>query len=244
MKKRRAKKRKFVKPATGLRSQVPVGRVGPQGVAYHKGFVYDQLRFTCLTIAHMSKVNWDMVHAMLKTIVTANQALTLPDGVNGWACQCLDQNGRVYILSYKGIEVALYFKRQLTEIKLNPGDHYPEGVMQDPSEAWQRLDIAGRSAKQANVVLTKMHERIEDENSLLTKRVNTLQQLNDKLEEEIKKKDKQIISMRSKAKEVSHGSCSRNGKSHKKGRVVSIPKRVSGSTSKVRSSGVATKRRA
>jgi len=233
MKKKRTKKRKFVKPPTGLRSKVPAGRLGPEGVGYHKSYMYDKLQYTCLTVDHMSKVNHDMVNATLKTIVSATDARLLPDGVNGWACECLDQNGRVYVLKYKGIEVALFFKRQLTEIKLNPGDRYPEGVMKEPDDAWQRLDIASKSARQANVVLTGMHNRIETSNKLLIERVGTLSELNDKLEEEIKKKDKHISNLNAKAKkERENVSGGRNGKGNKKGRVVSIRKRVSGRTTK------------
>jgi hypothetical protein len=129
----------------------------------------------------------DLILATMKTITTGPQAMTLPDGVNGWAYKVFkessDRNG---VLLYKGFEVAVFYKRQLTEVKLEPGDRYPEGVLQDPEDAWQRLDLLGSSAKKANVVLTNYHRRLEEENKLLTGRVKTLDDLNDNLEKEIK----------------------------------------------------------
>lgn len=183
---KKKKKSKFKKPRAGMRSVVPRGKVGYVGVRYHKNYVYDQLRYTVLTVSQMSEQDKHMVQASLKTITTGPEAMVLPDGVNGWACVTLDLRGRAFLLSYKGIEVALFYKRQLTEIKLEPGDRFPEGVCQDPNEAWQRLDIIGLSAKKANLVITTQHKRIENENKILSSRTSTQQELIDALEKENK----------------------------------------------------------
>jgi hypothetical protein len=185
MPKRRKKKSKFKRPRAGMKSIVKGRRVSPYSApTYHKGYVYQQLKHTVLTISQMSEVDKRAVQATLKTIVTGPDAMTLPDGSNGWACQNLDLRGRAYLLSYKGIEVAVFYHRQLTELKLQPGDRFPEGVVTDPIEAWQRLDLLGLSAKKANIVLTTQHKRVEDENKLLTTRVETLQGLADALDKE------------------------------------------------------------
>src|ERR1039458_3019729 len=104
---------------------------------------------------------------------------------NGWACTEIGDHGKCYVLSYHGIEVSLFFKRQLTEIKLDPGDRQPEGVLQDPIDAWQKLDLLGASAKRANFVLTTTIRRQEDEIKLLESRVNTLQEYSGRLETEL-----------------------------------------------------------
>ena len=159
--------------------------VNPYGViTHHRGMVYDKLRHVVLSINQMSEVNKRFVQATLKTVTTGPQACTMPDGKNGWACMSLDDRARTYVLSYRGIEVALFYQRQLTEIRLQPGDRYPEGVCQDPKEAWMRLDFLGLSAEKANFVLTSQHKRLEEENKLLKDRLQTVDQLNEGLEKE------------------------------------------------------------
>lgn len=185
---RRPKKRKFVKPLTGLKNQGPSNQVSHAGIRYHKGFVHDKLRHTVLTSNQMPIEYKELILATLKTITTGPQAMTLPDGKNGWAYKVFKESyDRSGVLSFFGFEVAVFYKRQLTEVKLEPGDRYPEGVLQDPEDAWQRLDLLGSSAKQANVVLTNYHKRLEEENKLLHDRVKTLDDLNDNLEKDIKR---------------------------------------------------------
>ena len=190
----------------------PTNQVGAQGIRYHKGFVYDKLRHTVLTATMMSREDRELVEATVKTINSGPEAMTLPQvfnveiqandahGVplrefsktnthisNGWACTEIGDRGQVYILSYHGIEVALFFKRQLTEIKLDPGDRQPEGVLQDPIDAWQKLDLLGASAKRANFMLTTTIRRQEEEIKLLESRVGTLQEYSNRLETELYK---------------------------------------------------------
>ena len=182
-----------------------VDQLSHVGVRYHKGYVFDQLRYTVLTSTLMHHTDKALVEGRLKVLNDGPNAMTVPkltykDGnpenikseniiSNGWSCEILDQHRRVYLLAYKGIEVGLFFKRQLTEIKLNPGDHHPEGVLQDPIEAWQKLDLLGQSAKRANYVLTTKIESLESENKMLSKRVETLEDLNFKLEKTVLQKE-------------------------------------------------------
>lgn len=183
---KRKKKVKFKKPPTGLVSR-GIGKNPVSAITYHKNFAYDKIRYTVLTINQISEDHKDTVAATLKSINTGAQMMTLPDGVNGWACKVLDHMGRCYLVSYKGIEVALYYHRQLTEVIPQPGDRVPEGVCQDPSEAWQRLDLIGRSAKQSSVVLANMQRRQEEEISSLKSHVKSLEELNGRLESELYK---------------------------------------------------------
>ncbi len=147
-------------------------------VRFHQGYVFDPVRYTVLTASLMAPERVEMVTSKLKTVVSGPEAMTLPE-IPGWSCEKLDHFGRVCLVSYCGTEVALFFKRQLHEIVPEPGEKVPEGVLQDPIEAWQRLDLLGRSAEKANYVLTQTHRRLEEANQLLTARVQTLDDLND-----------------------------------------------------------------
>lgn len=200
---KRKKKSKFIRPKTGLKPGGPVNQISDVGVRYHQGYVYDVLRYTTLLLDQMSKKDKTFVEGTLKTITTAPQAMTLPqiqhkDGnihnnkaenlmMNGWACTCIDQLGKCYVISYHGFEVCVFYKRQLHVIKLQPGDKHPEGTLQDPEEAWMRLDLFGQSAKRANFVLSSRMDQLMDENTLLVKRNSTLQELNDRFEKELSK---------------------------------------------------------
>lgn len=147
-------------------------------VRYHHGFVYDPVRYTVLTGSQMSEDRVEMVTSALKTVTSGPQAMTLPEKP-GWRCLQIGVDGRVYLIEYCGIEVALFFKRQLTEIVPGAGDKVPEGVLQDPIEAWQRLDLLGRSAEKQHFVLAQSQRRLEDSNKLLGVRVQNLDALYD-----------------------------------------------------------------
>lgn len=166
----------------------PLNRLGPSGLRYHEGYVWDKLRYTVLTHTQMSRADKELVTGTIKTITTAAQAMTLPN-IPGWACIRLDMHGRVFVLAYHGMEVCLFFKRQLTEIKLEAGDRFPEGVLQEPEDSWQRLDLMGQSAKKANFVLTTSLKQLEDENKQLNTRIKVLEELNDKLETTVEQKE-------------------------------------------------------
>lgn len=154
-------------------------RINPHSaVKFHKGYAYDKVRHTVLTIAQLSDDMKDSIQAALKAITTGAEAKTMPLQP-GWSCSVLDMRGRVLALSYHGIEVALFFQRQLTEIEPQPGQRIPEGVLQDPQEAWMRLDIFGPSAKRANIVMKHMFEQQKEEIKLKNERIETLEQLVD-----------------------------------------------------------------
>lgn len=175
-----------------MNPQGPVSKIGYAGVRIHpKGGVYDALRHTVLTCTLMAPQDRELVEGTLKTIITGAQVANLSDGKNGWlvlelttAISHIVGPCRALLVLYKGMEVAVYFKRQLTEIKLNAGDRYPEGVLQDPQDAWQRLDLLGKSAKQANVVVLNIQQRLEKENTLLQERIRTMTYLIQKHETE------------------------------------------------------------
>lgn len=170
-------------------------------IHFHKGYVYEPIRYTVLTASQMESERIEMVTSALKTVTTGPQAMTLPEKP-GWACTAVGFDGRVYIVSYLGTEIALFFKRQLTEIVPEPGDKIPEGVLQDPKEAWQRLDLLGRSAEKSNFVLTQTQRRLEESNHLLESMLKDKDDLNDQLQRKneinvdwIKKLDKEKLDL-------------------------------------------------
>jgi len=147
-------------------------------IRFHKGYVYEPIRYTVLTASQMTEERREMIASVLKTVTSGPEAMTLPEKP-GWRTEGVGHDGRVYVVSYLGVEVAVFFKRQLTEVIPEPGEKSPEGVLQDPKEAWQRLDVLGRSAEKAHFVLTQQHRRLEESNKLLESRVKSMDDLND-----------------------------------------------------------------
>lgn len=54
----------------------------------------------------------------------------------------------LYILRFKGLDVAVFFKRQTSVITPEPEDPAPEGYVQDEDDLWARLDLFSKSARQ------------------------------------------------------------------------------------------------
>jgi hypothetical protein len=188
MPRKKKKKSKIIRPPTGYKSRAP-GMNPESAMRYHKGYVYDRVRYTVLTLSQMDEEMKRHVVSVMKPITTGTQVKTLPNGTNGWSVEVLDRlgQGRTLLVAYRGIEVCLFFQRQLTTVDLQPGDHFPEGVVQDPQEAWQRLDLLGLSAKKANLVLASEHSRMEEQIKILKGRIDTLESLNYELDKKYRK---------------------------------------------------------
>lgn len=53
----------------------------------------------------------------------------------------LDRNRRVGVVLYKGLEVALLFKRRVVELEPGPADPVPQCELKDPADAWIQVDL-------------------------------------------------------------------------------------------------------
>lgn len=57
-------------------------------------------------------------------------------------------NADVWVLLYKGLEVAVFFRRQTSLITPEPGDPIPEGYLQHADDVWARMDLFSKSPRQ------------------------------------------------------------------------------------------------
>jgi hypothetical protein len=109
-----------------------------------------------------------------------------------WQYEELDQRGRAAVLKYKGIEVALYFKRQVGEVEPLPTDPVPEGVLKDPIDAWVRLDLTGQSARQTAGRVGKQKKSVEEALTLAQQELLVKQALIDRLETDVFQLSKEV----------------------------------------------------
>jgi len=151
---------------------------GSQG--YHKGYVADKYQFTVLAIDRIPKEQKEMVRAKVKTLTSGREAEAIVG--NGWTYEILDKLGRVGVLKFNGIEVALFLKRQVVTEQPAPGDPIPEEAIKDAYDQWQRLEVLGPSAKAANFFIKRNTEALSEQVGILNARVENLQQLADGFE--------------------------------------------------------------
>jgi molecular chaperone GrpE (heat shock protein) len=62
-------------------------------------------------------------------------------GHDGFAYKDLDMRRRVGVITYRGAEVALLFKREIVELEPGPADPVPERTLNDPAGAWIQIDL-------------------------------------------------------------------------------------------------------
>jgi hypothetical protein len=171
-------------------------------VTFHKGYTQDKIRHTILTVNHYTKSEKDAIRAFVKPILTGDQAQKLVWEVDtvsgqqghklGWGYVILDSIKRCGVLTLKGIEVALFFKRQITDYIPGAGEPLPEGIIEEPADAWMRLDLLGASAREQNLFLATKHSRMEDSIKAKDQQIAAKDMLNVLLEKQVFDKDNKI----------------------------------------------------
>ena len=82
----------------------------------------------------------DLIDVKMRGIKTGVDAEILA-GNDGWGYHKTFLPGTVGILTYKGVEVALYYRRQMIEVSSDECDPFPVGAIKDPKEAWVRIEF-------------------------------------------------------------------------------------------------------
>lgn len=81
-----------------------------------------------------------IIDTKVRAIRTGEDAEQLA-GKDNWGYRKAFLPGTVGILMHQGIEVALFYKRQLVEVTSEDIDPSPECRIDDPREAWTRLEF-------------------------------------------------------------------------------------------------------
>lgn len=160
-----------------------VNPLGSQG--YHKGYHKDPIKYPILAVDQLSKTDKDIIEATVKTLTTADEAKQFvyvgkpgekPGHAMGWQFEILDRLGNVGVIRYKGTDVAVLYKRQLSHVIPQPGDPIPEGTIKDPSDTWVRCSLIGNSARQANRFIKQAVETSTEVGRLNEMRIGLLEQ--------------------------------------------------------------------
>ena len=126
------------------------------------------------------------MHSFRRTCKQHDEEKSIKFVNENWQYEVLDRMGRVVALKYKGVEVALFVKRQLTEAEPVFDDPIPEGIITDPQDAWLRLDVLGLSASKVSSLIGRQKKSLEEELHLAQQELAVKDKLLVAYEEEIK----------------------------------------------------------
>ena len=119
-----------------------------------------------------------------------------------WQYEILDRMGRVVALKYKGVEVAIFVKRQIIEVEPVFDDPIPEGVIKDPQDAWVRLDLLSVSAKKSSSLIGRQKKSIEEELRFVHRELVLKDELLSNYEDDIKRLRKQVANATKKTEDA------------------------------------------
>jgi len=111
--------------------------------------------------------------AFATTPIKAKTLLPQVGKPSKWSIRQISQIGNfdVQSLHFKGLEVAVFWKRQTSEVIPDPSDPVPEGVLENPDDVWVRFDLFVKSARQLTGAvqqeLAKLQQEIDLKDLLL-----------------------------------------------------------------------------
>jgi molecular chaperone GrpE len=97
-------------------------------------------KYRVLQVDMLKPADREAAAAIISFVQSDSDAYKLA-GHDGYAYKDLDLRRRVGVVTYKGVEVALLFKREIVEREPGPGDPVPECVIKDPAGAWIQVDL-------------------------------------------------------------------------------------------------------
>jgi hypothetical protein len=160
------------------------------------------IRYRILLAAQLSQADKLTATAKVATLNTGPEAFKhsfqqipgTPRWIfENWQFESKDLKGDIWALKFKGAEVCMFYKRQITEVEPLPCDPIPEGVIRDPGDAWVRVDLMGLSARQVSTKVGKEMRSVSEQLALAEKEITAKQAVIDTLETQIFQNDKLLL---------------------------------------------------
>jgi len=185
----------------------------PGQIPYRRGIFQEDMEYNSLTISEMSDKDRKYVLKQLIKINSADDVDQLirncytsqgiPKSEIFWSYNKVDLHGRVGILKYKGIEVALFIQRQLTKKRIDTEHPISEVKLKDPKDAWMRFDLFGVSAQQSRRPTVELIAKLQRQVESLEQKLATQVAINEQLEASKKRYDKKNKHKEKKRREAS-----------------------------------------
>jgi hypothetical protein len=164
-----------------------------------KGYQNAPLTYTVLMVGQFTVQDEKEIAKGLVIGTTPEKAkklLPTPIKKTKWSLKPLMLVGNydAHLLQYKGLEVALYFRRQVSIVTPEACDPAPEGVLQNPDDVWARIDLFQKSPRQLVGTVTaeleskdreiiRLNYEIEAKDALLSADEHTMKSLRGQLME-------------------------------------------------------------
>src|SRR5689334_5605758 len=74
-------------------------------------------------------------------IVTQHDGRKLAFADDKWRCKCIDSFNRIFVLSYKGCEMRLLFKRQVLDEVIDAGFPLPAQALSSENQEWLSINL-------------------------------------------------------------------------------------------------------
>ena len=138
-----------------------------------KGFANAPLTYKVLSVDQLSELDKRIVTKQLAKLTNPLQAkqMVQPGAVWGYRALSLFPPECGLIL-YKGVHVAIFFKRTTEEIEPLPCDPVPAGALENPDDVWIKFDLLGKSARQVYADVRGELEEMRSENAVLRADLN------------------------------------------------------------------------
>jgi hypothetical protein len=114
------------------------------------------------------------------------KALVVKGGKWGFSMAASLDTPRMGILSYKGVEISVFFKRYTTMVVPDAMDPVPEGALENQDDVWKRFDLFGWSIHKIHKSVREEVTSQEIENQLQSVELSALQKKITSLETENK----------------------------------------------------------
>lgn len=129
-----------------------------------RGFVKAPLSYSILAVDQVSKADLKVIIKTIVKVKTDQDAQKLVGIGSKWGYKPLAyQTDRVGVITYKGIEVALMYRRVTLTVLPLPEDPAPEGALENPDDVWVRFDLFGKSVRQQHKDIREELATFEDE---------------------------------------------------------------------------------
>ena len=127
-----------------------------------------------LTVIYLNAKDQKVVEKGLAVCTTPTDCKLLAQKQVGWLYRdiSLVKDFDCGVLQYKGLAVAVYFKRQVTKIEPEPMDPIPVGHLETLDDAWARLDLFSKSPRQ---LVDALNEELIDARNTITDLTQQLQ---------------------------------------------------------------------
>lgn len=99
-------------------------------------------KYKVLQVDMLKSVDKERAAAVSSFVRSGEEAYKL-EGQEGFSYCDLDLRGRCGVVRYRGVEVALLFKREVVEREPAVAEPVPERVLSHPFDAWLQIDLLG-----------------------------------------------------------------------------------------------------